>query len=146
MLGEPTQAVVGQGFQLSVTSGTSPVVVTAIGQLRTAKRSGSKVKMVDITNTDSPGAYEETIPTIISPGDVDFTGVFGPDDESQILLQTLQDARSLNDWKIELPNEAGHWDFSAYVSEIAMDLDYSKEVNFSGKLSITGPVIYTSGS
>ena len=141
-----TQAIQGQGFQLSVTVGTSPAVVTPIGQLRTAKRSGSKTKIVDITNTDSPSSYEETMPTIISPGDVDFTGVFGPDDTSQILLQTIQDARTLNTWKIELPNAAGHWAFTAYVSEIAMDIDYSKEVTFSGKLSISGPVIYTSGS
>lgn len=141
-----TNAIQGQGFQLSVTVGTSPAVVTPIGQLRTAKRSGSKTKIVDITNTDSPSSYEETMPTIISPGDVDFSGVFGPDDTSQILLQTIQDARTLNTWKIELPNTAGHWTFTAYVSEIAMDIDYSKEVTFSGKLSISGPVIYTSGS
>lgn len=141
-----TDAVVGQGFQLSVTTSLSPLTVVTIGQLRTAKRSGSQTKMVTITNTDSVGAYEEVIPTIINPGDVDFTGVFGPNDASQVELQELQDARSLNTWKIELPNARGHWTFSAYVSDISMDIDYSKEVNFSGKLAISGPVIYTAGS
>jgi hypothetical protein len=147
-----TDAVVGSGFQLSVSVGTSPVVITEIGQLRTAKRSGSKTKMVTITNTDSPRVvsggliYEETLPTIISPGDVDFSGVFGPDDASQVLLQELQDLGSLNVYIISLPNARGHWTFSSYVSDISMDVDYSKEVTFSGKLSISGPVIYTSGS
>src|SRR4051812_33060641 len=46
----------------------------------------------------SASSYEETMPTITSPGDVDFTGVFGPDDTSQVELQTLQDARSKNSW------------------------------------------------
>jgi predicted secreted protein len=137
-----TNAIAGQGFQLSVL--LSPPV--AIGQLRTAKRSGSKTKMIDITNTDSPGAYEETLPTIISPGDVDFSGILDPASTSQAELQTLQDARSANSWKIELPNAAGHWTFTAYVSELAFDIDYSKEVSFSGKLSISGTVLYTSGS
>jgi predicted secreted protein len=147
-----TDAVVGSGFKLSVSVGTSPVVVTEIGQLRTAKRSGSKTKMVTVTNTDSPHVvsggliYEETLPTIISPGDVDFSGVFGPDDASQVLLQELQDLGSLNVWTISLPNARGHWAFSSYVSDISMDVDYSKEVSFSGKLSISGPVIYTAGS
>ena len=146
-----TVAIPAQGFQLSVLTGTSPLVTTPIGQLRTAKRSGSKTKMIDVTNTDSPGCYEETLPTIISPGDVDFSGVFGSLD-SQIELQALQDARTLNSWVIELPpipgnlTPAGHWSFSAYVSEIAFDVDYSKEVSFSGKLSISGTVLYTSGS
>jgi predicted secreted protein len=146
-----TVAIAGQGFQLSVTVGTSPVVVTPIGQLRTAKRSGSKTRILDITNTDSPRIgsgliYEETLPTQISPGDIDFTGIMNPDDPSQILLQTLQDAGSLNAWTIELPNEAGHWAFNAYVSELSFDIDYSKEISFSGKLSCSGSVVYTSGS
>src|SRR6202034_3127111 len=121
-----TDAVVGSGFQLSVSVGTSPVVITEIGQLRTAKRSGNKVKMVDITNTDSPRVvdggliYEETLPTIVSPGDVDFSGVFGPSDASQVLLQETQDLGSLCVWTIALPNSRGEWVFSAYVSEIAM--------------------------
>jgi predicted secreted protein len=141
-----TKAISGQGFQLSVTTSLSPVTVVAIGQLRTAKRSGSKTKMIDVTNTDSPSAYEEQIPSIISPGDCDFSGIFDPASASQTELQTLQDARSLNAWKIELPNAVGNWVFNAYVSDLAFDVDYSKEVTFSGKLSISGPVVYTSGS
>lgn len=141
-----TDAIQGQGFQLSVTTIVSPFTTITIGQLRSAKRSGSKTKMVDITNTDSPSAYEEMLPTTISPGDVDFAGVFGPSDTSQVELQTLQDARSKNTWKIELPSARGHWAFDAYVSELAFDIDYSKEVSFSGKLTINGPVTYTIGS
>jgi predicted secreted protein len=142
----PTQAIAGQGFQLSVTTSISPVTVVSVGQLRTAKRSGSKTKILDITNTDSPSAYEETLPSIISPGDVDFSGIFDPNSTSQVELQTLQDARSLNAWVIELPNSAGNWAFNAYVSDLSFDVDYSKEVTFAGKLSISGPVVYTSGS
>lgn len=141
-----TDAVQGQGFKLSVVPIVSPFSPITIGQLRTAKRSGSTTATVKITNTDSPSAYEEILPTIISPGDVDFSGVFGPDDASQVELQTLQDARSKNIWTIELPNTRGHWTFSAYVTNLAFDIDYSKEVSFSGKLTITGPVVYTAGS
>jgi hypothetical protein len=114
-----TDAVVGSGVQLSVSVGTSPVVITEIGQLRTAKWSGNKVKMVDITNTDSPRVvsggliYEETLPTIVSPGDVDFSDVFGPDDASQVLLQETQDQGTLNVGTIALPNSRGFWTFSA---------------------------------
>jgi predicted secreted protein len=141
-----TKAIQGQGFQLSVTTSASPLTVVAIGQLKTAKRSGSKTKMVDISNTDSPSCYEETLPTMISPGDCDFSGVFDPASVSQATLITLQDARTKCSWKIELPNTAGNWVFSAYVSELAFDIDYAKEVTFSGKLSISGPVTYTASA
>ena len=95
--------------------------------------------------------YEETLPSMISPGDVDFSGIFNPGDSSQILLQTLQDAGTLSAWVIDLPVNAnpeleGNWAFSAYVSELAFDVDYSKEVTFSGKLSISGPAVFTAGS
>jgi hypothetical protein len=154
MFDTPTHAVVGQGFQLSVATGTSPVVITPIGQLRTAKRSGSKTKILDITNTDSPRVgtgliYDEMLPVSVSPGDVDFSGIMNPSDTSQILLQTLQDAGTLSAWTISLPASgsppvpAGVWSFNAYVTEIAFDVDYSKEVSFSGKLTITGPAVYT---
>jgi predicted secreted protein len=134
-----TIAIQGQGFVLSVL--LSPPI--AIGQLRTVKSSGSKIKMADITNTNSPSAYEEILPTIISPGTISFTGVLNPSDTSQIELQTLQNNRTLSPWKIELPNAAGNWTFSAYVGSWAWDVDYSKEVTFSGSLDISGPVTYT---
>ena len=151
MLGSPTVAIAGQGFQLSVSIG-SPAVVTAIGQLKSAKRSGSKTKILTITNTDSPGCYDEYLPTTITAGDIDFSGIFAPDDTSQILLQSLQDARSLNAFKLALPTSgspavaAGHWAFNAYVTELASDVEFDKEVGFSGKLTITGTVVYTPNS
>ena len=74
-----------------------------------------------------------------------------PDDASQILLQTLQDQGTAADWTITLPpfpggdTSVGNWAFTAYVSDLSFDIDYSKEVTFAGKLSITGPAIYTAG-
>jgi hypothetical protein len=153
-----TDAVVGSGFILSVTTGTSPVVVTEIGQLKTASRSGTKVKMENITNTTSPRIvpggviYEEIIPTTASGGTVAFSGVFGPDDASQTLLQTIQDSGELNVWTITLPPAAGgitprgHWTFSAYVEDIAQKIEFDKAVEFSGSLALSGPCVYTSGS
>jgi hypothetical protein len=152
MFGTPTDAVVGSGFTLSVAVGTSPVVNTSVLQLRSVKRSGNKTKMVDVTCTSSPAAvsgglpYEETRPTIISPGTISITGIFGPADASQALMQTLQDEGTLNTWTIQLPNTRGEWVFSAYVSEGGViDVEFNKEVTYSAALSISGPVTYTSG-
>ena len=98
---------------------------------------------MDISNTDSPSAYEETIPGMIAPGDLDFSGVFVPDDSSHVELRTLQDARTKNNWTIQLPDKRGNWTFSAFVSELSYDTEYDKPVTFSGKLSISGPVTWT---
>jgi hypothetical protein len=157
MSGIATVAVPGLGFTLSVVTGTSPIVTTTIGQLKEVKRSGAKTKMINITCTSSPRIgtgliYEETMPIMIGPGDIDFSGIFNPGDLSQISLQTMQDAGTLGEWTIELPlnpaNTAleGHWTFAAYVSDLSTSLSFDKEISFSGKLSITGPPVFTPGS
>jgi hypothetical protein len=147
-----TDAVVGSGFTLSVSVGTSPPVITEIGQLKTASPGSTKVKFETITNTSSPRVggtgviYDEIIPTTASAGSVSFSGVFGPDDASHDLLTTLQDAGELSAWTIALPNSRGHWNFNGFVGGVSYKIEFDKAVEFSGTIDLTGPRTWTAGS
>ena len=147
----------GQGTILQVRNSASPPVYVPVAQLRTIQRSGPKTGTVKITNFDSPNAYEEIRPAIISPGDISASGVLpqGVDIGGTAAgLQALQDARTLATWQIIEPPTSllagqttpGTWTFTAYCSELAFDIAYEKESSFSLKLSVSGAYSFTPAS
>jgi predicted secreted protein len=141
------------GSVLSVGSG-SPLSFTAIAEIQTIQRTGSKSDLVDVTNMQSIDGYREYLATLRDAGDVSFSGNYIPNDATQQLLQTLFDGATLSDWEIVLPPDAtqgfetslGTWSFSAYVQSNDYDLPHDKEGKISGKLKITGKPVFTPGS
>lgn len=142
-----SKAFAGQGTQLQLgnTSGQLSSSYTTLAELHKIQRTGSKADSVDVTNMDSVGAYREILPTLLTPGDVSFEGNYIPADSSQQTLQTLFDGRTLRDWRIQLPNTLGRWDFQAYVTGSDFDVSFDKAGTITGKLTITGKPIFTPG-
>lgn len=149
-----TDAYQGQGAKLAYLTGVS--AWTYVGQLKTIKPTGQSVKEDDITNLDSPSAYEEFIPTIIGAGTVDFTGVLPKDASTGGFseLATLRDARTITTWRIFEPSSTlvspetveGYWEFDGFVQDLDFDIQFDKAVLFSGKLRRTGPTTYTAAA
>lgn len=146
-----TDAYQGMGAKLAYLTGVS--TWTYVGQLKTVKPSNQSVAEDDITNLDSPSAYEEVLPTIIKAGTVEFTGVLPKDASSGGFseLSTLRDARTITSWRIYEPTAtlvspetiAGYWEFEGFVQDLDFDIAFDKAVLFSGKLRRTGPTTYT---
>jgi hypothetical protein len=133
----------GRGSMLQVGVLTSPPGFTTVAQLRKFAFGGAKTTLADITNLDSPTAYMERIATVIDPGDVTFDGVLNPSDDTYLSLNDLQANRTLSQFLITL-TDGTTYDFDGYVTEfVPASVDYSKEIVFSGKITITGAVTIT---
>src|SRR5438132_692086 len=103
-----------------------------VAELKKIARTGGKANFADTTNMDSPGGYEEMLPTTLVAGEIDITGNFlGNADASQLALQTLFDAQTLNACEVVVAGGRGSFKFNAYVSEPpSFDLEFSKEQTF----------------
>lgn len=145
-----TDAYQGMGSKLAYLTGVS--TWTYVGQLQTIKPTGTTTAEDDITNLDSPSAYEEVLPTIIKSGTVDFAGILPVDASTGGFseLQTLRDARTVTTWRIYEPDStivspdsiAGYWEFDGFVADLDFDIQFDKAVKFTGKLRRTGKTTY----
>jgi|SRR5580698_2097459 hypothetical protein len=122
---------------------SSPGSFVRVAQLQKFSFGGLKVATDKITNLDSPDAFEEIIATIIDPGDVSFDGILNPETTDQADMLTLLQNRTKTGWKIVL-TDGTYYTFEAYLTEfVPANVDYSKAITFSGKLTITGAVSVT---
>jgi hypothetical protein len=131
----------GRGSTLAVeTTLTSPVAWTNIAQLQKFAFGGIKVATDNITNLDSPDAFEEILATTINPGDVSFDGILDPANAEVGDLVTRLQARTLSNFKITL-TDGSKFTFSGYFTELVpATVEYSKAIMYSGKITITGAV------
>jgi hypothetical protein len=137
-----TNAYQGRGSSLAVeTLFGSPATFETIAQLQKFAFGGLKVAIDKVTNLDSPDAFEEVIATTIDPGDVSFDGILDPANASIGEINTLLQARTKSSFKITL-SDGSTFTFSGYFTEFApANVDYSKAITFSGKITITGAVV-----
>jgi hypothetical protein len=94
---------------------------------------------------------------MIDPGDISCTGVLPQGEDiggTAVGLQALQNNRTLASWTITEPisslltgqTQPGVWAFSAYVVDLALDIQYEKESVYSLKLGTSGPYTFTPAS
>jgi predicted secreted protein len=147
-----SKAFAGLGTKLQRGDGAGPEVFTTIAEMTKVQGTGSKADVIDVTNMDSPSAYREKLVTLLDAGEIAFDGNLIADDATQENVQADFDGRVLHNWKVVLPDDPatslprGHWDFAAYVTSLDFDNQHDKQSTISGKLTITGPRTYTSGS
>lgn len=135
----------GSFLEFELTDG-SPATYVRVAQLQKFSFGGLKVATEKITNLDSPTAFDELIATIIDPGDVSFDGVLNPESIDQSDMLTLLQNRTRTGWNIVLTDTSAY-SFEAYLTEfVPANVDYSKAITFSGKLTITGAVTFTPAS
>lgn len=142
MAGTPTVYTLGKGSVLSIS--TDGTAFTPVKQLKTITFSGSELAFDDVTNLDSPGAVREYAPTLITPPDCDFQGVFNGADPGQIMLSAAFDAQQPLNCKLQLAPGKNQTTgllrtFTAFVkSKPQIDAQMDKASTFSGSLKITG--------
>lgn len=93
----------------------------------------------DVTNHDSPDAYEEMIMTLKRTGTVAVSGNYIAGNAGQLALATLYDSGVLTPMTITLPNGLAVWSFSAYVKGIRPTGDLTNgKIEFSATLRPSG--------
>jgi hypothetical protein len=140
-----------QGRGTIIAIGTVP---TTIGEVKSIKRSGNEWKTDDVTNLTTSGNSTEKITTIIEQGTYELGGNRVSSDAGQLALDEAFASGDATPFVITLPKtlaqttKGDSYAFDALVlsSTVPPEIDVTKTLLFSAKLSITGPVTFTPGS
>jgi len=94
--------------------------------------------LVDATHMESPDGFAEVIPAILRSGDVTFQAAYLPDDTKHQSLDTDQRAKTLKNWKIDLPGTSLNWTFAAYIKSIGQEIPFDGKMTKTVVLGLTG--------
>lgn len=136
-------AIAGPGFllQVSSTAGDSGTFTT-VAEVKDITGPSVSVDIVDVTNQDSPGGYEEIIPTIRRAGEVDFDVNFNPTNgthDGTTGLIFLANNKVKRGWRLQLQDSGNHyWAFDAYVIGFQTKAPVAGVLTGTTKLRITG--------
>lgn len=139
-----TVAIAGPGFllQVSTTSGDAGSFST-VAEVKDISGPGITLDVIDVTNQDSPGGFEEIIPTIRRGGDVDFDVNFNPNNATHADaaggLVYMAKARTKLGWRLQLNEDAGWYvAFDAYVVSFQWKAPVANVLSGTTKLRVTG--------
>lgn len=129
----------GRGAKLQ----TSPDggAYTTIAQLRRFAFGGMRTTMVDATDISSAGIARK-LAVLFDGGDVTYSGILNPADTTINNLLTRQAGLTRTFFQLLLPDGSA-LKFQGFISEhVPADVDYSKAIVFSGKITIDGAVAF----
>lgn len=103
---------------------------------------GKSAKKIDVSNMDSPGAVEEFILGLISPGEVQLTLNYLPAASTHKQINSDFDARTKRNFKIIFPDTgASVWSFSGYYTKVEPDAPVENKLTLKVTVSVTGVII-----
>lgn len=128
-----SQAFAAQGTTLSINS-------TPVAELKNIRGPAESANLIDVTSHDSPGAYREVISGFLSGGEVSIDGNFLPGDDGQAALHAALQGRSLEDFTITLPLDAGSviCAFSGIATAFEPNFPFDSEASFSATITVSG--------
>lgn len=110
---------IGALTETALTSGAnSAEVFSEIKGLTDIAKGGPTREEVDVTNHSSANGAIETKPEgVFDPGSVTATMFFDPTDTQHIALKTAFDNKTVGNWRLQLPTDAGSvtYEFTAWV-------------------------------
>ena len=109
----------------------------AVPQMRVIPVPAATQQYADGTNHDSPGSFEETVPTIKTGNDVPFIIAYSPNIAMhKQIYDDFKDQTKL-EWRVLLPDGVNGWEFQAYVASFEMPLNFDGIVFLNGSLKVT---------
>jgi len=134
-----TQAQWAIGTQLQRGDGADPENFATVAKINNISGPSFSLDIDDTTDLDSPGGWEEVIPTILRSGEVALELSFLPDNTSQLGLIEDMFGRVLRNFQMIFPDTAATtWSFSAYVVGFELDVPTESKLGASVTLKITG--------
>jgi predicted secreted protein len=135
-----TQASAGYGVQLQVDDGSGSF--STIAEVTSLSGPELSADTADVTHHQSPGGWEEHIPTILRSGEVSATINYLPGDSTQDAssgLLSLLDSKTKRDYKIIFPDAASTtWTLSAYVTGFSPSAPVDDRLSADVTLKATG--------
>lgn len=91
---------VAKGTQLQVGDGAEPEVFTTIPQVGDMDGPGGDSEEIDVTDHDSPGNMDETLPGTVNPGDMTFPIHYDPAIELHNQLFEDQKGQTVRNYRV----------------------------------------------
>lgn len=148
-----TNAISGPGFllQLGTTAIDASATFATIAEVKDITGPAMSLDVIDVTNQDSPDAYEEIIPSIRRGGEVDFDVNFVPTDathDDSTGLVYLANNKIKRAYRLLLNDDvSSYFRFTAYVIGFQIKAPVAGVLAGTTKLRITAkPVLVAGGS
>lgn len=142
-------AKIGLGALLKIGDGQSPEVFTAIANVVGFTGPAETMETVDITHLASTGGYREWLPHLKDGGEVSITMQYDPLAATQGEVSGLKakyDGRTLTNFQVDMSSQFASKNlisFSAYVTQLGMEVALDNVIQRPTTLRITGPVVIT---
>ena len=117
----------------------------SVGEVTTLSGPNMSKESIDVTSLASTGGYREYIPGLRTPGTLTFTMNFNRTDYET--MKTDFESDEASDYELILPDtEKTTLEFSAFVTDLPLNLDPGSQITCNVTFQITGPVVVNSGS
>ncbi len=127
------------GTKLKRGDGGDPETFTKTAKINNISGPSLSLDTEDTTDHDSPGGWEEIIPTILRSGEVQLDISFLPDNDSQLDLIDDMLNRVKSNYQMVFPNQSSTtWSFSAYVTGFEMESPTDGALGATVTLKVTG--------
>ena len=137
-----TSATASYGTLLKIGDGGTPESFTTVAEVTDIKPPKISAKMEDATSHDSSG-WEESIPTLLSGGEIEVKVNWLPTDSTQNETTGLMYAltnRARKNWQVVLPSTAKTFAFAAFVQDFEGDTPLDGKLGATFTLKVTGAV------
>lgn len=133
------------GIETAATSANTNAgeTLAAVAQISNISGPALAADTEDVTTHDSPGAWEESVVTILRTGEVTLEIVYDPGEETHDAstgLLSMLDARTPAGFSIEFPDET-EWAFAAFVTGFEPSAPVDGALTASVTLKVTGAPI-----
>ena len=117
----------------------------SVGEITTLTGPNMSRESIDVTSLASTGGYREYISGLRTPGTLTFTMNFNRTDYDT--MKADFDAETAQDYELILPDDDNtSLEFSAFVTDLPLNLDPGAQITCNVTFQITGPVVVASGS
>jgi len=117
----------------------------SVGEVTTLSGPNMSRETIDVTSLASTGGYREYIPGLRTPGTLTFTMNFNRTDYET--MKTDFELETSQDYELILPDDdVTTLEFSAFVTDLPLNLDPGSQITCNVTFTITGPVTVNSGT
>jgi len=140
-----SNAVWAFGTVLQIGDGGSPESFVSLAEGLSVTPFVPTADVIDLTNHDSPGGWEEALPTIFRTGEAVFEGNYIASHATHQQVRTDLQNRTKRNFKIILPDPGAEtWSFSAYVVRFELNPhDPTVQQKMTCAVKITGQPTFT---
>lgn len=137
------QAKWALGSQFMVEDSPGSGTFTAIAEVTSIDGFGITTDTVDVTPHDSTNGFEQVIPTIHRNNEVTLELNFLVSESLHTQLIADQIARTARNYRVDIANGQGQWDFCGYITSNTKPLPVDDSIRMTTTVKPTGVQTFT---